>query len=101
MCLGDGIVQQAARQRLTLLAVYHALCEGLTDALRDAAEDLSFDQPRVDDAATVVHGHVTQDVDLPGLAAHLHHHGMRAKRDGGAWQDIAAAEIQPSSNSRR
>src|SRR5262245_14919390 len=96
MGLGEGIVQQAPRQRLTLRAVDDVFGQGLPETLGDATDNLSFDQARVDDAATVVDANVAHDGDLACLTAHLHDHSMGAKGEGGPRQGVGTTKNQPA-----
>src|SRR5215831_19761786 len=94
--LGESIVQQASRQRLALWTVDDGIAQGLPKTLGDATNNLPFDQPWVDDAATVVDPNVAQDGDLPRLSTHLYNHSMRAKGEGCPRQGVRAAENQPA-----
>ena len=60
----------------------HRLHERLADALRRAAVHLPLDEQGVDDPAAVVHHHVTQQGDLPGLGIDLDHGDVCAVGEG-------------------
>src|SRR5262245_11745838 len=94
--LRESIVQQAPRQWLALWTVNDIFAQGLPKALRDATDNLPFDQPWIDDAATVVHPNIAEDGDLPCLPTHLHDHGMRAKGERGSREGVSATENQPA-----
>src|ERR1019366_6043073 len=65
--LGDGVIHQLTGDELAVVVVDGLFVEGLSEALHDAAVDLSIDQQRVDDVAAIVHGHIAQNLDLAGI----------------------------------
>src|SRR5215475_4332959 len=67
------IVAVAANQWLAAAVVDDCLHEGLADALRRTAMDLTFDQQGINDSAAVVHHDVTQQCNVPGLGIDLDH----------------------------
>src|ERR1039457_4490591 len=77
--LGDGVIHQLAGDELAVVVVDGLFVEGLSEALHDAAVDLSIDQQRVDDVAAIVYGHIAQNLDLAGIAIHLRHYDVRAE----------------------
>src|SRR5262245_53451487 len=93
---GEGIVQQAPRQWLALRAVDDVFGQSLPQTLGDTTDNLPFDQPWVDNAATVVHSNIAQDGDLSRLPAHLHDHGMCAKGERGSREGVGATDNQPA-----
>src|SRR5262245_32648067 len=93
---GEGIVQQAPRQWLALRAEDDVFSQGLSKTLGNAADYLPFDQPWVDDVATVMHPNIAQDGDLSRLPAYRHDHGMCTKGERGSRQGIGATEHQPA-----
>src|SRR5262249_49494192 len=94
--LREGVVQQAPRQWLAFWAVDDVFSQGLPETLGDAANNLSFDQPRVDDTATVVDSDIAQDTYRPRLSVHLDDYGMRAKGKWGSRESVSATENQPA-----
>src|SRR5262249_39439738 len=72
-----SIVAVAANQRLAAAVVDHGLHEGLADALRRTAMDLTLDEQGVNDSAAIVHHHVTQQRNVPGLGIDLDHGNVR------------------------
>src|SRR5215467_5692604 len=75
------IVAVAANQRLAAAVVDHGLHEGLADPLCRTAVDLTFDKQGVNDSAAIVHHHVTQQRNVPGLGIDLDHGNVRAVVD--------------------
>src|SRR5215475_14444976 len=71
------IVAVAADQRLAAAVVDHGLHERLPDALCRTAMDLTFDKQGVNDTAAIVHHHVTQQRNVPGLGIDLDHGNER------------------------
>src|SRR5215470_3951728 len=67
------IVVVAANQRLAAAVVDHGLHERLADALCRTAMDLTFDKQGVNDSAAIIHHHVTQQRNVPGLGIDLDH----------------------------
>src|SRR5262252_2559451 len=67
------IVAVTPNQRLAAAVVDHSLHEGLADALRRTAMDLTFDQQGVNNSAAVVHHDVAQQCNVPGLGIDLDH----------------------------
>src|SRR5262245_9163669 len=65
------VVAVAANQRLAAAVVDHGLHEGLADALCRTAMDLTFDKQGVNDSAAIIHHHVTQQRNVPGLGIDL------------------------------
>src|SRR5262245_19729608 len=94
--LRESIVQQAPRQWLALWAVDDVFSQGLPETLGDAANNLSFDQPWVDDTATVVDSDIAQDTYRPRLSIHLDDHGMCTKGKRGSREGVSATENQPA-----
>src|SRR5581483_5219352 len=69
----------AAGEELTALGIVDAAFEQrLTDALRESAVHLSFDDHRIHDAAEIVDGGETHDARLPGLPVDLDLADVRA-----------------------
>src|SRR5215467_4094518 len=67
------VVAVAANQWLAAAVVDDCLHEGLADALRRTAMDLTFDEQRVNDSAAVVHHDVTQQCNVSGLDIDIDH----------------------------
>ena len=67
---------------LAIVVVDGFLDHRLTDALRQAAVNLPFDNQRIDQVPGIVHGHELQQRRLAGLAVHLEHRDVAAERIG-------------------
>src|SRR5262249_45655603 len=72
------IVAVAANQWLAAAVLDYCLHEGLADALRRTAMDLTFDKQGVNDSAAIVHNDVTQQCNVPGLGIDLDHSNVRS-----------------------
>ncbi len=72
------IVGEGGRQRVAALVVGEFLEQRAAQALREAADDLSAHQRRVDGAADVIGDDVALDRNAAGLAVDLHHREMDA-----------------------
>src|SRR5499433_2416068 len=81
---GDEVVHHAAREELALLVVDEMLVQRGPDALHDGAADLLVDEPRVDDAATVLHAPVLEQAHEARLHVHLHVRKLDAVGEGEA-----------------
>ena len=99
MGLRESIVQQASRQWLALRAVDNVFGQHLPEPLGAPTDNLPFDQPWVDDTATVVDSNVAQDGDLSRLPTHLYDYGMRAKGERRRLEGVGPIENRPPSPS--
>src|SRR5207245_2990510 len=62
--------------------------ERLADPLRDAAVHLSLHQPGIDDGATVVDGHMTDEAGLAGLHVDLRDRKVSAEGIARFGEDV-------------
>ena len=75
---GHAIVHERAGDELARLVVYAAFQQRLTNPLRQAALDLTFQQQWIDESTEVVHSPITQYFGLTGFGIDLDFAGMAA-----------------------
>jgi hypothetical protein len=85
------VVHQGAGQKLsTGLIVSHFFVEGLPDALGQPTLHLGIHEVRVQDAPTVINGHIGEDVHLAGFGIDLDYCYVSTGRERGArWGKVA------------
>jgi hypothetical protein len=67
-----GVVDEGAGEKLARIRiVFDVLDQGLAEALGQAADDLAFDDQRIDDHANIVDDGVAVDLDLAGVGIDL------------------------------
>src|SRR5262245_16690751 len=76
------IVGEGGRERLTTVVIDELLRQRAAEPLSEAADELAFDQLRIDRAADVVGNRVALDLDAPGGAVDGDNRSMDAVRIG-------------------
>jgi hypothetical protein len=90
----NGVVHQRTSDQLPVLVVHCPLVKRLSDALRDAAVDLTIDDQRVDDIATVIDSHVTFQIDDAGIRVNLDNCDVRAEGEGAVRRIVVARFVE-------
>src|SRR5215831_6969075 len=101
MGLRESIIQQAPHQWLALWTVDDVFAQSLPETLGDAADNLPFNQARVDDTATVVDSDIAQNTYRPSLSIYLNDYSMRAKGKRSSREGVGATDNQPALSVRR
>src|SRR5438552_17573662 len=83
------------KQLPAVLIVDRLLVQGLADALRNAALDLSFDDHVIDDPADVVATDDASEPDLPGLRIYLDFAGLGAAAPGTRRGALGSGGAEP------
>src|SRR5262245_22438005 len=76
------VVGKRGVEQLAVVIEHELLVEGIADALRHAAVNLTGKDQRIDDRAAVMHHDVFEDVKRKGLRIDLDDHGMHAACGG-------------------
>jgi hypothetical protein len=80
MCGEHQIVRKRGRERLAAVVVDELFRQSTTEPLRQAADELAFDQLGIDRTPDVVGDGVALDIDASGVAIDGDHRDMHAVR---------------------
>jgi hypothetical protein len=75
---GQKIIGERGGDRLRLIVVAHPFEQRVADAMHYAADDLSFDNHRVDDPTAVVDHYIAQDTHAARFYVNFNLHGARS-----------------------